>query len=69
MEKSMASAIIRAVLELGDALNRLDAQLRDVPDDNERRTLLSALGRIIAELDSGLIRPLAREYPELDPDS
>ena len=68
MEKSSASEVIEAVLRLDQQLNEIDAQLRGLPDDAERKTLLRALGTVIAELDSGLIRPLVRQYPDLDPD-
>lgn len=68
MEKSSAATIIQAVLRLDDQLNDIDAQLRAIPDDSERKALLRALGTIVLDLDSSLIRPLVRQYPELDPD-
>lgn len=68
MDKSSASAIIKAVLQLSNQLNEIDAQLRGLPNDAERKALLRALGSVMFELDSGLIRPLARQYPDLDPD-
>lgn len=68
MDKSSASAIIKAVLQLSNQLNGIDAQLRGLSDDAERKALLRALGSVMFELDSGLIRPLARQYPDLDPD-
>jgi len=68
MEKSSAARIIEAVLQLDGQLNDIDAQLRTIPDDSERTALLRALGTIILELDSGLIRPLVRQHPDLDPD-
>jgi hypothetical protein len=68
MEKSSAARIVEAVLELSEQLNKVDEELRTIPDEEERKTLLRALGRIMAELDAGLIRPLVRQYPDLDPD-
>lgn len=69
MEKSSAEKVIKAVLQLDVQLNEVDAQLRELPDDAERKALLRALGTIILDLDSELIRPLVRQYPDLDPDS
>ena len=68
MEKSTAAGIVKALTELDHQLNDIDAQLRNLPDEGERRVLLRALGSIIADLDSDLIRPLVRQYPDLDPD-
>jgi hypothetical protein len=68
MDKATAQRIIQAVLELSDQLNSLDGQLRGIGNINESRPLLRSLATIMAELDSGLIRPLVKQYPDLDPD-
>lgn len=68
MEKSLASSLINAVQQLDERLNDIDVQLRAVPDEAERKLLLRALGMAMAELDCGLIRPLVRQHPDLDPD-
>jgi hypothetical protein len=68
MEKPAASKIIQAVLRLSDQLNDIDAQLQALPEGAEREALLRTLGSVMFELDSGLIRPLVRQYPDLDPD-
>jgi hypothetical protein len=68
MDKSTAASIIKAVRTLDGLLNEIDLRLRQIPDEGERRPLLQALARMILELDIGLVRPLARSYPDLDPD-
>lgn len=68
MDKPTALRIIQAVLELSDALNDIDALLRSIDNTDEGRPLLRSLGTIMLELDSGLIRPLVKQYPDLDPD-
>ena len=68
MEKSSASEIIKAVLQLSSQLGGIESQLRSLPNDDEQKGLLKALGSIMIELDAGLIRPLVRQHPELDPD-
>ena len=68
MEKAAASEIIEAVLQLSDRLNGLREQLQALPEGAERDALLRALGSVMFELDSGLIRPLVRQHRDLDPD-
>jgi hypothetical protein len=68
MEKASASKLIDSVLQLSGQLNDIDAQLLVLPEGAEREALLRALGSVMFELDSGLIRPLVRQYPDLDPD-
>jgi hypothetical protein len=68
MEKSLAAKLIKSVLQLSHQLNDVDRQLRSLPDDAERKALLRTLGSIMADLDAGLIRPLVRQYADLDPD-
>jgi hypothetical protein len=68
MEKSFATQLFNALLQLDDQLNAVDALLRELPDGAERKALLRVLGRIVLDLDAGLIRPLVREHPDLDPD-
>lgn len=68
MDRSLAAEIIKKVRSLDGLLDDLDAHLRQIPDEDERRPLLQSLGRIILDLDAGLVRPIARKYPDLDPD-
>jgi hypothetical protein len=68
MEKSSAAELIKSLMELSDRLNDIDAQLRRLPDDVERKALLRTLGSVMLDLDAGLIRPIVRQHPELDPD-
>jgi len=68
MEKTLAAKLIDSVLQLSGQLNDIDTQLQALPEDAEREALLRAHGSVMFELDSGLIRPLVRQYPDLDPD-
>lgn len=67
MEKPSAARVIKSLLRLDKQLNSVDGELRKLPDNAERKALLRALGAIILDLDAGLIRPLVRQHPELDP--
>lgn len=68
MDKPTASKIIRSVLELSHRLDDVDAELRNIGSEDEKQQFLRALGTIMVELNTGLIRPLVRQYPDLDPD-
>lgn len=68
MEKALAAKLIDSVLQLSGQLNDIDAQLQALPEGAERQALWRTLGSVMFELDSGLIRPLVRQYPDLDPD-
>jgi len=68
MDKSSAIALIQMIIELDDRLINIEDQLRNISDDNEKKNLLIVLGKIIAEIDAGLLRPVVRQYPDLNPD-
>jgi hypothetical protein len=68
MEKTLAAQVINSVLQLSEQLNGIDEQLQALLEGAEREALLRALGSVMFELDSGLICPLVRQYPDLDPD-
>jgi hypothetical protein len=68
MDKLSASEVMKSIQNLSKNLNGIDALLRNIPDDGERKELLTSLAKIIVELDFGLIRPIVRQYPDFDPD-
>ena len=68
MDRSIAAGIIQGVRSLDGLLNEIDAQLRQISSESERQPFLRSLARVIAELDTGIVRPIARQYPDLDPD-
>jgi hypothetical protein len=68
MERTSASNIINAVLRLSERLNDVDELPQRLPEEDERKALLKTLGATMLELDVGLIRPLVRQHPDLDPD-
>jgi len=69
MNKSAARTIIQAALKLGAGIDEIDAEVRQLPDLDERKALLISLYKVMTELNSGLIRPIVRQHPDLDPDT
>jgi hypothetical protein len=68
MERGLAAQLMDSVLQLSDQLNGIHEQLQALSEGAERDALFRALGSVMFELDAGLIRPLVRQYPDLDPD-
>ena len=68
MDEVVAASIIQKIRSLDGLLNEIDAGLRQIPADDERQTLLRSLARAVLELDTGIVRPIARKYPHPDPD-
>ena len=54
--------------EIGESLNRETTIIQGVPDPEERRRLNRPIGETMANVRLELMRPIVREYPELDPD-
>jgi hypothetical protein len=69
LEKSTAAEIVRAAVALDEMLGRLDGIVSAIPDMNERKAFATKLGNIIGLINDSLIRPIAKEFPELDPDT
>lgn len=69
MEKTLAGIILKSVLNLGKGLNDLDPIVREVNDLDERKRLLICLGVVMSELNAGIVIPIIKQYPEMDPDA
>jgi len=69
MEKALADIILKSVLNLGKGLNDLDPIVREVNDFDERKRLLICLGVVMSELNAGIVIPIIKQYPEMDPDA
>ena len=67
MERAFAAQLMAAVLALDTGLGAIDHLISDVDDEGERRLLARRLGNVFLALDEELIRPIAREFPDLDP--
>ena len=68
MEQAIAAKVVEAALNLDKVFGALDAAIRAIPDEAERKTYLRALGTIILDVNEAIIRPVVRHHPALDPD-
>jgi hypothetical protein len=68
MDKSTARELIRLYLKAGEPLNEATEIIDKLPDAEEQKRLRRPIGELISNVYIELIRPIVREYPDLDPD-
>ncbi|WP_179102087.1 hypothetical protein [Sphingopyxis sp. KK2] len=51
-------------VQLGD----VDRVVSEIADEHERAAYVDALGNVFRLLNEGFIRPIARNYPDLEPE-
>ena len=68
MEKEAAEKLMKIYSDAAEILNLADPILRRISNEDEKKTLLKALGGIFADFWLTLQLPIVRQYPELDPD-
>ena len=68
MEKEVVQKILQAALALDVPLGALDTIVSTIPDEPERAAFARNPAIVMREVNESLIRPIARQYPELDPD-
>jgi hypothetical protein len=66
MDRDLAERIVKGVLDLSTPFGALDILSREIADPDERRVFRYALGHLMAET-LGLLRPIVRQFPDLDP--
>jgi hypothetical protein len=67
MERDVASQLIQLCLRMHDELGKADA-LAEQMDEVAKRSYRKAIGNLIQEIYIELMRPIIRQYPDLDPD-
>ena len=65
MDRAAAQRLISAVLALDAPLGDLDLAVSEIPDEQERKAFVQALGDVFRLLNDGFILPVCREYPDL----
>jgi len=67
MDETTAAKLSGELKRLVEGFNLLSELSMSIPDETERTTFRSALGRLMVVADTDLIRPIVRQYPHLDP--
>jgi hypothetical protein len=68
MDRSTAEKLMVMYHRVSEALNQAEPVLRAIPEEQERKRHLRALGTMMADVWTELMAPIVREHPELDPD-
>jgi hypothetical protein len=68
MDRAVAEELIRLVKALDGSLNAATEATAKIADPEERKAVRRAIAEIIVKADEDLIRPIVRQYPDLDPD-
>lgn len=68
MDRTIASRILAGALALDKAYGDLDTAVSGIPDETERQVYAKRLGEIIGKVNDTFIRPIVRQYPDLDPE-
>ena len=68
MDKQTAASIARAAVEMDQPLGEIDAIVSQISDSAEREVWAARLANVLRVLNEDLIRPIVKEFPDLDPD-
>jgi hypothetical protein len=67
MDRDLAERIVEGVMNLSPPIGALDKLSMEIADPDTARAFRRALGDLMAGT-MGLLRPVLRHYPDLDPD-
>lgn len=68
MDRAIAEQLMQKYLELSEPLN-LATELTDKIENKEERSLIRrGIGSVMVNIYVDLMRPIIRQYPDLDPD-
>lgn len=68
MDRNTAKSLMTYCMEANAALNGATHSIENLPDHEERARLRKYLGEIGQLVFLGLMRPIVKQYPDLDPD-
>jgi hypothetical protein len=68
MERPIAEQLIELLLALDGPLNKATELTEKITDLEERNAVRRGIGEITLRAYTDLIRPIVRQYPDLDPE-
>lgn len=68
VERSVANELMSNVSRLDDALTLIEGSIEKISDEDERKRYKRELGIVMVEIYDKIMRPVIKEYPDLDPD-
>jgi hypothetical protein len=67
MNKNIATKIVNAATGLNEQIGIIDWELSQLDDVELKKKLIASLATIIGEIYVGIILPISKYYPELEP--
>lgn len=68
VRKSIAEELMEKLFDLSTAMNTLATHIEQVDVEEQKLTLRRGIADLMRSLYADLMRPVIKEYPELDPD-
>jgi len=68
MERDVAEMLVRLSISISEQLNVATLLVRNEQDKQVQIDTRRAIANVGAALDEGILRPIIKQYPDLDPD-
>jgi len=68
MDRNVAEKLMSELVALGEPLNAATTLTAQIVDEGERAAIRKVLGDLMSHVYLDLMRPIIRQYPDLDPD-
>lgn len=68
MDKTVAGDLMKTLLELSASMNTVAALIEKIDDEKQKLILRGGIADLMGAVYTDLMRPIIREYPELNPD-
>jgi len=68
LNKDSAEVLMKELLELSEAMNQVCILIDGLESEEERKELRRGMSGMLADVYTELMRPIIRQFPELDPD-
>lgn len=68
MKKDSAKALMEKLLRLSEAMDQVCILIDQLESEEERKEFRRGMSGMLADVYTELMRPLIRQFPDLDPD-
>jgi len=68
MERENAQKLMENISKIDSQINRMIEIISDMKDEQEQKRYRKSASMVVGLIYSDFIRPIIRDYPELDPD-
>lgn len=67
MDRALAEKLVERLVQLDAPLNAAAQLIESIEDPNLQRQMKGTIANLVLSVYTELIRPIVREYPDLDP--